>query len=219
MSRIPTRFERNPFRRKNQSILERQQYVTFFRTFITLSIVNTQNGTSAPWLFSQTREIKRWSNMAPSNVHRRYIHGYVDRIPFALPSLSSTAQPSSLLLPPPPQQRSSHILSSSSRQPRRRWRLFVPLVCVCVRACSLKLMQYSYLIGNFPSLFLSYIFDVITSRANPKSATLQVWSSVINILRAAKSRCIICMCIWVNRIDIRKENENRIGEKLIIAHN
>lgn len=49
-----------------------------------------------------------------------------------------------------------------------------------------------YLIGSFPSLFLSYIFEVMTSLAKPKSATLQVWSSEMRILRAARSRWIIC---------------------------
>lgn len=53
-------------------------------------------------------------------------------------------------------------------------------------------LTLTHLIGNLPSLLRSYIFDVITSRAKPKSAILHVWSSVINTLRAAKSRWIIC---------------------------
>lgn len=62
--------------------------------------------------------------------------------------------------------------------------------------------QYIYRMGNFPSLFRSYTLDVTTSRAKPKSATLQMWSSVIRMFLAAKSRWIICKA---NEIELRRE--------------
>lgn len=64
--------------------------------------------------------------------------------------------------------------------------------------------------GNLPSLFRSYIFEVITSRAKPKSATLQVWSSVINTFLAAKSRWIIWNDTMFNGLVIETDHGKSI---------